>query len=140
MEKGTDRPRRGRFAQQPERSSRSPLSRSLGQPCNFRPLPISSTDILRDYESLIEPFVLCTLACGSYRSIRIIYFLLHMCISFYKFPFNICPYILVRSRNFLFSSYIFLRIFVHILPFLFSTVSHPEIFINSSAHSVLKIH
>lgn len=78
MEKGTDRPRRGRFAQQPERSSRSPLSRSLGQPCNFRPLPISSTDILRDYESPIEPFVLYALAYGSYRSIRIIYFLLHM--------------------------------------------------------------
>lgn len=33
---------RGVCAQQPERSSRSPLSRSLGQPCNFRPLLFSS--------------------------------------------------------------------------------------------------
>lgn len=33
---------RGVVARQPERSSRSPLSLSLGQPCNFRPLLSSS--------------------------------------------------------------------------------------------------
>lgn len=132
MEKGTDRPRRGRFAQQPERSSRSPLSRSLGQPCNFRPLPISSTDILRDYESLIEPFVLYTLAYGSYRSIRIIYFLLRMrpnflLISVLTSSLSLVTFFFPRTL-------FFVSLFVSLL-FLPSTVSYPEIFINSSAHS-----
>lgn len=50
----------GCCAQQPERSSRSPLSRSLGQPCNFRPLLSSSLPetILRSLPRASPLFVL----------------------------------------------------------------------------------
>lgn len=83
-EKGTDRPRRGGFAQQPERSSRSPLSRSFGQPCNFRLLPISSTDILRGH--LIEPlfFVLYAYDFIDFRMYPLSPFI---CVSFWYFSY-----------------------------------------------------
>lgn len=52
----TEERREGRVcAQQPERSSRSPLSRSLGQPCNFRPLLFSSLAPIVGHHILTEP-------------------------------------------------------------------------------------
>ena len=112
-EKGIDRLRRGRFAQQPERSSCSPLSRSLDQPCNFRLLPICSTDICENMKSLLS---LSSLSCVHMISVHI--FCLFKCIYiyiythyFFSYQFlylcyillNVCLYILVKSYNFFFS-------------------------------------
>jgi len=86
----------GRFVQQPERSSWSPLSRSLDQPCNFRPLPICSTDICetwREHEILIKPllFVLYAYDFRTYflSSYCKCYIYVHMCVFFSYL--SLCP-------------------------------------------------
>lgn len=86
-EKGIDRPRRGGFAQQPERSSRSLLSHSLGQPCNFRLLPVSLTDILWDHQIFFDPSALCLRAhTSSFRTYPLFFFYIFFLYLFYTCP------------------------------------------------------
>lgn len=101
-EKGIDRPRRGGFAQQPERSSRSPLTHSLGQPCNFRPLPVSLTNILWDHQIFIELLFFVSVRISSI-------FACNLCLHLYIYIclFDICS-TLVQIFNFRFLTSIFI--------------------------------